>query len=129
MYVQIRSIEINLLHLLKLPVIYIFCCDETQSAVRLVRLLINQARNVRQTDPLDRFAAIYLSEVLILNNRVLIENRILDDVKTVREICFVQNYVVLVFSYRCCTVLCCTVLYCGCIQNAPTVYAYRMRRL
>lgn len=51
-----------------------------QSAVCLIRLLIMQAKHVRQTDPKDRFEAIYLSEVLLLNNKASIEQKILDDI-------------------------------------------------
>lgn len=42
-----------------------------------------QAKMVRLTEPKDRFDAIFLSEILLLNNRTLIEQRILDDITTV----------------------------------------------
>lgn len=42
-----------------------------------------QAKMVRLTEPKDRFDAIFLSEILLLNNRTVIEQRILDDITTV----------------------------------------------
>lgn len=51
-----------------------------QSAVCLIRLLIMQAKHVRQTDPKERFEAVYLSEVLLLNNKANIEQKVVDDI-------------------------------------------------
>jgi hypothetical protein len=39
-----------------------------------------QAKHVRQTDPKERFEAVYLSEVLLLNNNAIIKQKILDDI-------------------------------------------------
>jgi hypothetical protein len=39
-----------------------------------------QAKHVRQTDPKERFEAVYLSEVLLLNNRAIIEQKVLDNI-------------------------------------------------
>lgn len=54
-----------------------------QSAICLIRLLLMQAKMVRLIEPKDRFDAIFLSEILLLNNRTVIEQRILDDITTV----------------------------------------------
>jgi hypothetical protein len=39
-----------------------------------------QAKHVRQTDPKERFEAVYLSEVLLLNNRAIVEQKVLDNI-------------------------------------------------
>lgn len=44
-----------------------------------------QAKMVRQTQPKDRPDAIFLSEILLLNNKTVIEQRILDDITTVTD--------------------------------------------
>ena len=42
-----------------------------------------QAKHVRQTDPKERFEAVYLSEVLLLNNKANIEQKVVDDITAV----------------------------------------------
>ena len=42
-----------------------------------------QAKMVRETQPKNRSGAIFLSEILLLNNKTVIEQRILDDITTV----------------------------------------------
>lgn len=43
-----------------------------------------QAKHVRETDPRERFEAVYLSEVLLLNTKANIDQKVAEDIFAVR---------------------------------------------
>jgi hypothetical protein len=54
-----------------------------QSAICLIRLLILQAKQVREITPNARMDAIYIAEVIIEKNKAIVNDRILEDIRTV----------------------------------------------
>lgn len=55
-----------------------------------------QAKHVRETDPKERFEAVYLSEVLLLNTKANIDQKVVEDISAVR----LSIYVLQCFIFR-----------------------------
>jgi hypothetical protein len=68
------------------PYLILYLCIIYQSAICLIRLLILQAKQVREIIPNGRMDAIYISEVMIEKNKAFINDRILEDIGTVNTL-------------------------------------------
>lgn len=70
----------------------------SQSAICLIRLLILQAKHVRDNPPLERLDAVYIQEVILEKNKLSIEDRVMNDIVTVRNLaCFYSSLFLFLF--------------------------------